>query len=41
MIHVVSMQKEGEKDAAVLSKGHHGDKQNKKTTPRQTHKHPK
>jgi hypothetical protein len=25
MIHIVSMQKEGEKDAAVISKVHHGD----------------
>jgi hypothetical protein len=32
--------KEGEKDAAVLSKVHHGDKQNKKDD-RQTHRQPK
>jgi hypothetical protein len=39
MIHVVSRRREGEKDAAVLSKvQHHGDKQNKKLTPRQTHR---
>jgi Glycosyl hydrolase 36 superfamily, catalytic domain len=30
MIHVVSTQKEGEKDAAVLSKVHHGDKQKRR-----------
>jgi hypothetical protein len=36
MIHVISMRKEGEKDAAVLSKVHHLAIQNKKAM-RQTH----
>jgi hypothetical protein len=36
MIHIISMQKEGEKDAAVLSKVHHGAIQKQKAT-RQTH----
>jgi hypothetical protein len=40
MIHVISTQKEGEKDAAVLGKVHHGDKQNKKDdTATNTHTH--
>ena len=42
LIHIISRCKEGEKHASAVSKVHHGEKaKNKKTTPRQTHKHPK